>query len=116
MEIFAFVLVVLRYIRIFVRIILLGIDSLDQQIAGSFILRLQRYRAAADRRRRRGYGAAVQTASAAGHREIVQLLLDTGADITARGGMLGNALQVASFQGHTETVQLLRDAGANVTV
>ena len=42
------------------------------------------------------YGNALQAASDSGHKEIVQLLLDTGADKIAQGGEYDNALQGAS--------------------
>ncbi|KAH8755993.1 hypothetical protein F5883DRAFT_686023, partial [Diaporthe sp. PMI_573] len=35
-----------------------------------------------------------------GHKGIVQLLLDNGADVNAPGGRYGNALQAASYAGH----------------
>jgi ankyrin repeat protein len=49
-----------------------------------------------------------------GHREIIQLLLDKGADVNAQGGEYGNALQAASWGGHQEAVRLLLDNGADV--
>ncbi|KAH7187521.1 hypothetical protein BKA60DRAFT_602335 [Fusarium oxysporum] len=48
------------------------------------------------------------------HLEIVQLLLDKGADINVQGGVYGNALQAASCEGDREVVQLLLDKGADV--
>jgi len=47
------------------------------------------------------------------HKEIVQLLLERGAEINA-GGRFGNALQAASYRGHKEFVQLLLERGADV--
>lgn len=44
----------------------------------------------------------------------MQLLLDKGAKVNARGGEYGNALLAASFEGHRETVQLLLHNGADV--
>ena len=49
--------------------------------------------------------------------ETVQLLLDQGADVNAKGGYYGNALQaaaVASRWGNAEVIQLLLDKGADV--
>ncbi|KAL9084482.1 MAG: hypothetical protein Q9165_008055 [Trypethelium subeluteriae] len=53
-------------------------------------------------------------ASFVGLKSAVKLLLQTGADINAQGGIYGNALQAASLGGYTELVQLLLDKGANI--
>jgi ankyrin repeat protein len=47
-------------------------------------------------------------------KEIVQLLLDDGANVDADGGYNGTALQGASIRGRKKIVQLLLDNGANV--
>nr|CEG03602.1 unnamed protein product [Fusarium acuminatum CS5907] len=61
------------------------------------------------------YGDALQAASSRGYIEIVQLLLDKGADVNAQGGRYGNALQAAAISnGNSEVVQLLLDKGADV--
>ena len=53
--------------------------------------------------------------SSFGHDEIVQMLLDKGANANAQGGKYyGNALHAASFIGHERVVELLFNAGANV--
>jgi hypothetical protein len=49
-----------------------------------------------------------------GHTNIVQELLDKGADVNAQGGHYGNALQAASAGGHLDIVQVLLDKGADV--
>ena len=48
--------------------------------------------------------------------EVVQLLLERGADVNAQGGKhYENALQAASYRGHFDIVQLLLQSGAKVT-
>ncbi|KAL5592674.1 hypothetical protein FOBRF1_013700 [Fusarium oxysporum] len=50
-----------------------------------------------------------------GHKEMVKLLLDNGADVNAQGGGLyGTALQGASTEGHEPIMKLLLDKGADV--
>ena len=49
-----------------------------------------------------------------GHDQIVQLLLDQGADINADGGPFGNALCAAIYNGHDKLVQILLDRGADI--
>ncbi|KAL6831234.1 hypothetical protein J3E69DRAFT_379126 [Trichoderma sp. SZMC 28015] len=58
-------------------------------------------------------GTALQAASEAGHREIVQILLDNGADVNDQGPRW-TALQAASGRGDKELVQILLDNGADV--
>jgi hypothetical protein len=53
-------------------------------------------------------------ASLAGLHFTVELLLEKGANVNARGGDYGNALQAASARGHNEVVQLLLEKGATV--
>lgn len=60
------------------------------------------------------YGNALQVASYRGNLDIVQLLLDNGADVNAQGGDYGNALEAASKQGHLNIVRLLLDNEADV--
>ena len=60
------------------------------------------------------YDNALQAASYQGHQEIVQVLLNAGANVNAQGGLFGNALQAASARGHRQIVQQLLHAGANV--
>jgi len=62
-----------------------------------------------------GGSTALMLASSNGHREVVQALLDMGAEVNAadRGGTV-NALSLASSNGHREVVKLLLDKGAKV--
>ena len=53
-------------------------------------------------------------ASAFGHRNVVQFLLDHGADINASGGRHGNALQAACLEGHSAIALMLLENGADV--
>ncbi|KAL8647244.1 MAG: hypothetical protein Q9226_006514 [Calogaya cf. arnoldii] len=46
--------------------------------------------------------------------EEVQLLIDAGADVNAKGGMLHTALQAAAIDAHVTTMRVLLDAGADV--
>ncbi len=57
---------------------------------------------------------ALQAASYRGHDQVMQMLLDKGADINAQGGEYGNALQAASYGGHDQVVQMLLDKGADI--
>lgn len=56
---------------------------------------------------------ALQAASAEGHLEIVQLLLDKTANVNARG-IYGNALEAASAEFHLNIVKLLRRRGPEI--
>ncbi|KAI0123250.1 hypothetical protein BJ170DRAFT_587273, partial [Xylariales sp. AK1849] len=51
-------------------------------------------------------------ASLGGLQEMVQLLVDQGADVNAQGGAYGNALQAAFSGGHLAIVERLEKAGA----
>ncbi|KAJ7142814.1 ankyrin repeat-containing domain protein, partial [Mycena epipterygia] len=61
------------------------------------------------------YGSALSVACAGGHITIVEMLLDNGADVNARGGgKYGSALQAASIGGHKDIVRLLLEKGAEI--
>jgi len=55
---------------------------------------------------------ALISASAAGHREVVQALLAAQAEVNAKENHGATALEFASAQGHPEVAELLRKAGA----
>ncbi len=59
-------------------------------------------------------GPSIYYASEAGFDQLLEQLIETGADVNARGGTYGNALQVASYEGHQEVIHLLLDEGADV--
>jgi ankyrin repeat protein len=59
-------------------------------------------------------GGDLQRASHGGHVEVVQTILDAGADVNQVAGKWGTALQAASCGGHVELVCKLLNAGANV--
>ncbi|KAM6503799.1 hypothetical protein JOM56_000742 [Amanita muscaria] len=60
------------------------------------------------------YGNVIQAAASVHAKDIVELLLDNGADVNAQGGCYGNPLQVASSRGDKDIVELLLDKGADV--
>ncbi|KAK6080312.1 hypothetical protein SCUP234_05253 [Seiridium cupressi] len=62
------------------------------------------------------YGTALQAAASGGHKEIVELLLEKGADVNIQGGGYGTALQAAASGGHKEIVELLLEKGAGVNI
>jgi ankyrin repeat protein len=60
------------------------------------------------------YTYALHAASANGHVIVVQLLLECGAEVEARGGQLDYALHFAAYNGHAFVVKLLLAWGADV--
>jgi hypothetical protein len=59
------------------------------------------------------WGTALHAASAAGHVELVRLLLKCGADVDARGSKNRSPLQLATLHGRLNVVQCLLDRGAD---
>ncbi|KAJ6557518.1 hypothetical protein B0H19DRAFT_1261131 [Mycena capillaripes] len=57
---------------------------------------------------------ALQVASYHGHLPMVQLLVESGADVNMSAGRYGHALQATSVGGNSEIVEFLLDTGANV--
>ncbi|KAL7957112.1 pfs domain-containing protein [Trichoderma compactum] len=57
-------------------------------------------------------GNALYAASYYRRDKVVQMLLDKGANVDARGGKYGTALNAASSPGYDEIAQMLRDKGA----
>ncbi|KAK3934865.1 ankyrin repeat-containing domain protein, partial [Diplogelasinospora grovesii] len=68
------------------------------------------------------WGTALQAASAEGHKEVVEMLLGKGADVSIQGGYYGKgadvsiqggyygtALQAATDRGHKKIVEILLD-------
>lgn len=66
------------------------------------------------------YGTPLQTAclelEPGCRKEMVEYLLENGADVAARGGSLGSALSAAAFRGSPELLSLLLDRGASTNV
>ncbi len=56
----------------------------------------------------------MQAPSYGGHENIVQLLIEKGANIHAQGGSYGNALQAASYGGNENIAQPLIENGADL--
>ena len=87
---------------------LLGLGKIVHELALS---------SSADVNTAEGYdGSALASASARGHKEVVQILLENGADVNAAGGFYGSALASASANEHKELVQILLKNGANVNM
>jgi ankyrin repeat protein len=55
-----------------------------------------------------------KAASVSGHKKVVRILLDTGAEVNAQGGKYGNALQAASLYGYKKLVRILLEARVDV--
>ena len=62
------------------------------------------------------YGSALVSASAGGHKDVVQILLENGADVNMAGGYDGSALATASAFDHKDVVQILLENGADVNM
>ncbi|KAL6701080.1 hypothetical protein J3F84DRAFT_402945 [Trichoderma pleuroticola] len=52
-------------------------------------------------------------ASGSGYKQIVQMMLEAGADVDTQGSF-GTSLQIAAYRGQGEIVQMLLDNGANM--
>jgi Ankyrin repeats (3 copies) len=60
------------------------------------------------------YGRALQTASAQGFEDTVNLLLENGAEVNATGGQYESALVAATVHGHEGIARILIKAGGDV--
>ncbi|MBA7636706.1 hypothetical protein ES703_44327 [subsurface metagenome] len=61
-----------------------------------------------------GYGSALIIAARGGEIDMVQKLLEGGANVHAKDNRGETALIVAAYEGHTEIVRILLEAGADV--
>ncbi|KAJ3965206.1 ankyrin repeat-containing domain protein, partial [Lentinula raphanica] len=69
----------------------------------------------ADNNDQRGkFGTALQAAASEGHKDIVELLIQHGANVNAQGGYYGTALQAAAGEGYKDIVKLLIQYNANI--
>ncbi|KAJ3840311.1 ankyrin repeat-containing domain protein [Lentinula raphanica] len=69
----------------------------------------------ADNNDQRGkFGTALQAAASEGHKDIVELLIQHGANVNAQGGYYGTALQAAAGEGYKDIVKLLIQSNANI--
>ncbi|KAB8215101.1 ankyrin repeat-containing domain protein, partial [Aspergillus novoparasiticus] len=67
--------------------------------------------------KRQFFGLSLQVAASKGNKEMVQFLLELGADVNAEGGFPDRtALQAAVRKGHEQVVQILLESGADVNV
>lgn len=55
------------------------------------------------------HGNVLQVASGRGHEKVMQILLNRGADVNARGGQYGSALYAVSVRSCKKIVQILYD-------
>ncbi|PIG84613.1 hypothetical protein AARAC_010916 [Aspergillus arachidicola] len=60
------------------------------------------------------YDSSLMAACAKGHNEIVQMLLQHGADVNTHDEFYGTALQAACYEGHDKVVEMLLEEGADV--
>ena len=59
---------------------------------------------------------AIMEAASNGHKEIVKVLIDAGAEVNAQDDLNNTALIEAAKKGHKSIVEMLLDAGANVNI
>lgn len=62
------------------------------------------------------FDTALQAAAYSGFENIVQLVLQNGADVNREGGKYGTAIQAVAIYGHVEIVRLPIQYGANLKV
>ncbi|KAJ3832602.1 ankyrin repeat-containing domain protein, partial [Lentinula raphanica] len=60
------------------------------------------------------YSSVIQAAAAEGYKEIVELVLQHGADVNIQGGGFGTAIVAAAFKGLQDIVECLVQQGADI--
>ena len=91
-----------------------SIEIVDAMMAASDNGHISTVRILVDNVKVGGFGRTFQNAAYCGHKGIVDLLLEKGADVNEEDRYYGSAMTAASGQGHKDVVELLIERGADV--